>query len=157
MDASDLTVEQRAALLAAGSYVEASPPRERRASSLAKKRLDELCVTALRRPEVEDLLATGNPLDERVKDRTLLAVDVDGEQRYPVFQFHNGAELPHWREICSVFPENAPIVSIAYFMTAPSVDLEICGASVSPVQWLLAGRPSEEVTRLADHAFEIRL
>jgi len=92
-----------------------------------------------------------------VKGRTLLAVDVDGEQRYPEFQFDQGAELPHWREICSAIPENAPIASIAYFITAPSIDLEIGGDAVSPVRWLLAGHPLEEVTRLAHHVFVIRL
>jgi excisionase family DNA binding protein len=88
---------------------------------------------------------------QRLHERTLLAVRSGRAWRLPIFQFADRGELPVWTEVCPALPEAVSPVAVERWLSFPHPDL-VTGEEeipLSPRQWLLEGRPAQDVARLA--------
>jgi hypothetical protein len=88
---------------------------------------------------------------QRLRERSLLGLEYDGERRLPCFQFERKHVLPGLREVIGALPQNLPPLDIAQWFLLPNPDLEDAGQSVplSPRDWLLRGNPVGAVVALA--------
>lgn len=75
----------------------------------------------------------------------LYAVVIDGQRRFPSWQFHDGKQLPGLAEVGRAIPEGLSPNTVAAVMTTPDEWLN----DTSPVQWLAGGgRPDRVVSLL---------
>ena len=88
---------------------------------------------------------------QRLRERSLLGLDYDGERRLPRFQFERKQVLPGLREVIGALPQNLHPLDVAEWFLLPNPDLEDAGQSVplSPRDWLLRGNPVASVVVLA--------
>ena len=86
---------------------------------------------------------------QRLRERTLIGIDYDGERRLPRFQFERRQVLPGLREVIAALPEALNPLDVAQWFLAPNPDLEIGSHEVSPRDWLLKGKPVDAVVALA--------
>lgn len=89
---------------------------------------------------------------QRIRSRSLLALDYEGEWRLPRFQFERQRVLPGLAEVLEALPEDInPLDAVTWFLT-PNVDLnatEVDPIPMSPRAWLLSGATPSIVARLA--------
>jgi len=98
------------------------------------------------------LNVTDARIRQRCIQRSLLGIRVGNTWKLPRFQFTDDGELPGWAQVCVALPETLSPVSLARWLAQPNSDL-ISGKNespVSPLQWLVEGRPPEAVAALAD-------
>jgi hypothetical protein len=90
-------------------------------------------------------------LKERIRERTLIAVDVSArEWLLPNFQFTTSGELRGLRSVVRTIRPGASIIAVVSFFTSPQADLENDeGESMTPVAWLASGRDPNAVRSLA--------
>ncbi len=81
---------------------------------------------------------------QRLIARTLYGVKMDSEWLLPEFQFHEGREVPGLRLVLPHFPADASPVGMRNWLTTASADLD----DLSPLQWLLTGRPAATLIEL---------
>jgi hypothetical protein len=86
---------------------------------------------------------------QRLRERTLVGIDYDGERRLPRFQFERHQVLPGLREVIAALPEGLNPLDVAQWFLAANPDLEAGERTLSPRNWLLQGRPVEAVVELA--------
>ncbi|WP_156479399.1 helix-turn-helix domain-containing protein [Gordonia sp. QH-12] len=152
-----LSIEQEAALRAAGSFVDQMPPIERRASTRTAQRIADLVATVLTAEEAARRLGvTPGHVQQRLRARTLFAMHVGSALRLPAFQFTESDELPGWDRIAPTIPESAHPVSVAGFMNAVHPDLTVAGEPVSPRDWLIGGGSPDHVARMIHAVFVVR-
>lgn len=156
MGENSLTSGDRDVLRAAGSYVRDLPPLESRASTLADNIFASMLATALPRTDALPMLVGEQDIDVRIANRTLLAIEADGEVVFPEVQFANGREIPYWARVCAAFPDSTSVLVRTVFITTASCDLVIAGCQVSPRQWLVSGRAPDAVISLLLHTFDSR-
>ena len=80
----------------------------------------------------------------------VFAFIVDGELRYPVWQFVNDREnpvLPHLAQLVEAFSDDMHPSTILGFMQTPQEDARLNGVQLTPVEWLVRGG---DVQRLVD-------
>lgn len=80
----------------------------------------------------------------------VFAFVVDGELRYPVWQFINDRDnpvLPHLAQLVEAFSDDMHPSSILGFMQTPQADARLNGVQLTPVEWLVRGG---DVRRLVD-------
>jgi len=80
----------------------------------------------------------------------LFAFVIDGELRYPTWQFINGREdsvLPHLAQLVEAFSDDMHPSTILGFMQTPQEDARLNGVQLTPVEWLVRGG---DVQRLVD-------
>ncbi|MBD8612024.1 hypothetical protein IFT77_16150 [Frigoribacterium sp. CFBP 13729] len=80
----------------------------------------------------------------------VFAFIVDGELRYPVWQFVNDREnpvLPHLVQLVEAFSDDMHPSTILGFMQTPQEDAQLNGVQLTPVEWLVRGG---DVQRLVD-------
>ena len=103
---------------------------------------------------------------QRIRARSLIGVEYEGEWRLPRFQFERKNVLPGLAEVLAVLPPGLNPLDLATWFLAPNIDLE-AGAglarvtaathgdkasfALSPRAWLLRGGPPSVVARLAQH------
>ena len=86
---------------------------------------------------------------QRLRERTLVGIDYDGERRLPRFQFERRQVLPGLREVMAALPEGLNPLDVAQWFLAPNPDLEEGDQTFSPRDWLVHGKPVEAVVALA--------
>jgi hypothetical protein len=87
---------------------------------------------------------------QRAVERTLYAVRVDDEWRFPLWQFDDaGQPLPGLGGVVPAFPRDVHPVAVQRFMSEPSPDLEIFDEAVSPIEWLRSGGDPEPIAAVA--------
>ncbi|HRN61790.1 MAG TPA: hypothetical protein PK743_10795 [Luteimonas sp.] len=89
---------------------------------------------------------------QRIRDRTLLAIELNGEKRVPRFQFEGTIEVPGLpRVLAGVDDRVAPLAFAMWFLT-PTPDLAWGedGTSVSPRDWLLRTGDVDPVLALVE-------
>ena len=87
---------------------------------------------------------------QRALERTLYAVRVDDEWRFPRWQFdEDGQPLPGLAGVVPAFPRDVHPVAVQRFMSEPSPDLEILDEAVSPIEWLRSGGDPEPIAAVA--------
>lgn len=80
----------------------------------------------------------------------LFAFVIDGELRYPTWQFTNdklNPVLPHLAQLVEAFSDDMQPSSILGFMQTPQESTQLDGVRLTPVEWLVRGG---EVQRLVD-------
>ena len=86
---------------------------------------------------------------QRLRERTLIGVDYDGERRLPRFQFERHQVLPGLREVIAALPEGLNPLDVAQWFLASNPDLEVGERTLSPRDWLVQGKPVGAVVELA--------
>jgi hypothetical protein len=86
---------------------------------------------------------------QRLRERTLMGIEYDGERRLPRFQFERRQVLPGLREVMAALPEGLNPLDVAQWFLAPNPDLEVGAENLSPREWLLRGKPVDAVAALA--------
>lgn len=88
---------------------------------------------------------------QRLRERSLYGVEYDGEKRLPRFQFERHKVVPGLAEVLAELPRHVSPLDVAEWFLAPNPDLELEGRPMplSPREWLLSGRPVEDVVALA--------
>jgi hypothetical protein len=92
---------------------------------------------------------------QRIRSRSLVGVEYEGEWRLPRFQFERKKVLPGLAEVLAVLPPALNPLDVATWFLAPNIDLEATAGEamtpVSPRAWLLRGDPPGTVAQLARH------
>jgi hypothetical protein len=86
---------------------------------------------------------------QRLRERSLVGIDYDGERRLPRFQFERRQVLPGLREVIAGLPEGLNPLDVAQWFLAPNPDLEEGDQNLSPRDWLVRGRRVDVVAALA--------
>lgn len=141
--ASPLT-EREKALLRRGGVPARSPrldPIQESAARFAGLLAGSLSVQAA----AKVLGVNGSRVRQRLIARTLFGVKLDGEWLVPDFQFHAGREVPGLSRVLPLLPADSGPLAVRNWLTLPCADLE----GLSPIDWLLGGRPASRVADLA--------
>jgi hypothetical protein len=90
---------------------------------------------------------------QRIRERSLFAVEYEAEWRLPRFQFERGKVLPGLAHVLGALPAEMNPLDVATWFLNPNVDLEgeSDGISISPRTWLLRGGAPSVVAKLARH------
>jgi hypothetical protein len=86
---------------------------------------------------------------QRLRERSLMGIDYDGERRLPRFQFERQQVLPGLREVIAALPEALNPLDVAQWFLAANPDLDGRGEIWSPREWLLRGHAVDAVVALA--------
>ena len=88
---------------------------------------------------------------QRLRERSLLGIEYDGERRLPRFQFERTQVLPGLREVIGALPERQNPLDVAEWFLSPNPDLDLQdqGTPLSPREWLLRGESVAAVVKLA--------
>jgi hypothetical protein len=76
---------------------------------------------------------------QRLTKGTLYGKKTGGNWRLPKFQFTSEGQVPGIDQVLLVFPSTLHPVAVQRWFTTPIPDLEVDGATMSPVDWLAAG------------------
>ncbi len=122
----------------------ASQGRVHRENAVAA--VTEMLASSLGYAEVAELLGVNASTVTRAATAgRLYAVIVDGQRRFPSWQFLDGKQLPGFAEIAGAIPDGLSPNTVAAVMTTPDEWLN----DTSPVQWLASGgRPDRVVSLL---------
>jgi hypothetical protein len=97
---------------------------------------------ALTKSEVREMLGVGaSRVRQRVADRSLYAISVGRERRFPALQFHDGEMVPGIGEVLKAMPGDLHPVEVGSWLTNPDPDLASGsdGEALSPREWLISG------------------
>jgi hypothetical protein len=74
-----------------------------------------------------------------------------GERLYPTWQFDGNKIIPHLRALLQELPANIHPLALGRFIASKTPDLEAreLDTDLSPLEWLVAGYPPEDVLALA--------
>ncbi len=88
---------------------------------------------------------------QRLRERSLLGVEYEGEWRLPKFQFERRKVLPGLATVLAALPAEMNALEVAEWFLSRNPDLEIEGKDepLSPRHWLLRGLPPDRVAELA--------
>jgi hypothetical protein len=149
--ASTLTAEEATLLEQGGLDLAAMRPGE--PDILLRTATTLLVIEAKSAPvaEVAKTLSVSRArVRQRAVERTLYAVRVDDEWRFPLWQFDDaGQPLPGLGGVVPAFPRDIHPVAVQRFMSEPSPDLEILDEAVSPIEWLRSGGDPEPIAAVA--------
>ncbi|MGH8729142.1 MAG: hypothetical protein ACREV9_13550 [Burkholderiales bacterium] len=90
---------------------------------------------------------------QRLRERSLVGFEHEGEWRLPRFQFEDSKTLPGLAEVVKALPADLNPLDVAeWFMTSsPDLEDEKSDSMLSPRDWLLSGHALEPVLHLARH------
>lgn len=94
---------------------------------------------------------------QRIRGRSLLGLEYEGEWRLPRFQFERKKVLPGLAEVLAVLPAELNALDVVTWFLAPNIDLDDADAATadtasmpaSPRAWLLRGQSPQRVAQLA--------
>jgi hypothetical protein len=86
---------------------------------------------------------------QRLANRTLYGVRSEDGLKVPRFQFEGGRMLPGLEEVLPLLDNDLHPVAVQNWFTSPNTDLLIDDEAVSPRQWLLSERSTNDVARIA--------
>ncbi len=150
---SALSKGELAALAAVGLSTKPWPP-EQADDPLSQTIVDYVALieTSSSTAEVARMLQVDvSRVRQRLRERSLLGVEYEGEWRLPKFQFERRKVLPGLATVLAALPGELNALEIAEWFLSPNPDLEVEGkdAPLSPRDWLLRGLPPEGVAELA--------
>lgn len=103
--------------------------------------------SGLQAKEVAAMLGVDKSTVSRyVRGGKLYAIDLDGRQRFPLWQFVSDHPLPGLAVVVGAIPEGWGPIPFARFMTTPDEAL----GDLTPVEWLNAGGAPAGVAALLD-------
>ena len=75
---------------------------------------------------------------QRIRDHSLLSLELNGERRVPRFQFEGDVEIPGLSRVLAATAMLSPLAFAMWFLTpTPDLEREPDGAPTSPREWLL--------------------
>lgn len=86
---------------------------------------------------------------QRAQERTLFALRVGEEWRFPRAQFADGMQLHGLAAVVRALPADLHPVAAWRFLNEPDPDLELDGTPVSPVAWLCSGGAADPILAIA--------
>lgn len=89
---------------------------------------------------------------QRIRDRSLLAIELNGEKRVPRFQFEGTVEVPGLARVLAAAGDRMTPLAFAMWFLTPTADLatDEDDAPISPRDWLLRTGDVETVLAIAD-------
>lgn len=87
---------------------------------------------------------------QRIREGSLLAVELNDEKRVPRFQFEGDTEVPGLGKIAKTVVRKMTPLAFALWFTSPSQDLGETDTPVSPRDWLLQTGDVASVLALAE-------
>lgn len=141
--AREFTEEEAEVLERGGLTLE--PYEGRDAASRVAAEYAAMLSLALTEAEAEEMLGVGaSRVRQRVADRSLYAVTVGRERRFPAFQFHDRNLVPGIGEVLKTMPGDLHPLEVETWLTSPDPDLTIGGdgesrETLSPREWLISG------------------
>lgn len=89
---------------------------------------------------------------QRIREGTLLAVELNGEKRVPRFQFERMVEVPGLPKVLATVGDKVSPLAFAMWFLTPTPDLRSGaeGRAVSPRDWLLRTGDVDSVRALAE-------
>lgn len=138
------------------SFGSGQVPKRRRPGGCRSKRwpgATRASADSLKASEVARLLNIGlGRVRQRAAQRSVFVMpSTDRRLWFPRYQFTDDGELPGWAALCRELPEQADSAAVEYFLTRPHPDL--AGGELTPLEWLSAGKPAEDVVVLAELVF----
>ena len=88
---------------------------------------------------------------QRLRERSLFGIEYEGSWRLPRFQFERRRVIPGLAPVLKSLPSDLFPLDVVDWFVLPDSDLELDGDAGpwSPRDWLLSGRPVEDVAILA--------
>jgi hypothetical protein len=88
---------------------------------------------------------------QRLRERSLFGLEYEGTWRLPRFQFERRLVIPGLAPVLKALPPDLlPLDVVDWFLLPePELQLEGDAAPLSPREWLLSGRPTDVVVKLA--------
>ncbi len=89
---------------------------------------------------------------QRIRERSLLAIDVDGEHKIPMVQFERDREIPGLKAVLAALPSGLPALAFASWFVSPKHELaqdDDDATGLSPRDWLLTVGDPEPVVAMA--------
>lgn len=88
---------------------------------------------------------------QRIRDRSLLSLELNGERRVPRFQFEGKVEVPGLSKVLAATANLSPVAFAMWFLTpTPDLELEPDGTPTSPREWLLRTGDIDAVLALTE-------
>lgn len=151
---SALPEAEASALAAVGMR---TTPRTRQAAASARGRYVATFLELFQQADTPAELAEKLGLDpsrirQRIREGTLLAVELNGEKRVPWFQFERGIEVPGLPKLLAAVGDKVSPLAFAMWFLTPTPDFLSAdkGRSVSPREWLLRTGDVDSVLALAE-------
>jgi hypothetical protein len=109
-----------------------------------------LLDNSLSTEETAEMLGTSvEEVMQRLANRMLYGVPSEDGLKVPQFQFEEGRVLPGFEEVLPLLDNDLHPVAVQNWFTNPNTDLLISDEAVSPREWLLSGRSTTDVARIA--------
>lgn len=138
--ARQFTSEEAEVLKRGGLTLEAYEGKDD-ASTQTVERYATMMALALTEDEVQRVLdVKPSRVRQRIADRSLYAIAVGKERRFPQVQFHERDLVPGIGKVLQALPEDLHPVEVESWLTSPNSDLlaneEV---ALSPREWLISG------------------
>lgn len=148
-----LTLGERLALKAVGLVTTVGTARladQARQKSLAEF-FDLVVHRSAKTQEVAALLHVDpSRIRQRIRERSLFAVNVDGQSRIPLTQFEQGAVIPGLIDVLAALPPDMTALEFVGWFELPTADLaDDEDVPQSPREWLLSNGTVAPVIALA--------
>jgi hypothetical protein len=112
------------------------------AATRTAERYATMMSLALTEDEVQQVLGVkSSRVRQRIADRSLYAIAVGKERRFPQVQFHEGDLVPDIGKVLQALPEDLHPVEVESWLMSPDPDLLASeeGEALSPREWLISG------------------
>ncbi len=132
-------------------------PRTRKRAESARVRYASTFIDLFNQSDTAVELSKKLDLDpsrirQRIRERSLLAIELNGEKRVPRFQFEGTVEVPGLAKVLAAVGEQMTPLAFAMWFLTPTADLAVGEdeARISPRDWLLQTGDVDAVLALVD-------
>jgi hypothetical protein len=149
----DFSDAEMAALRGVGAFKDAEPISQD-ADPLIKSQAQYMALLeeSLSAAEAAKLLHVDvSRVRQRLRERSLFGIEHEGSWRLPRFQFERRMVVPGLAQVLKSLPADLFPLDVVDWFALPDSDLQLDddSAPLSPREWLLSGRPVENVVALA--------
>jgi hypothetical protein len=149
--ARQFTSEEAEVLKRGGLTLEAYEGKDDAATRTAE-RYATMMALALTEDEVQKVLGVKpSRVRQRIADRSLYAIAVGKERRFPQVQFHERDLVPGIGRVLQALPEDLHPMEVEDWLTSPNPDLLAGeeGEVLSPREWLIYGGSASPLLPMA--------
>lgn len=151
--ADDFSAAETAALRSVGAYKDEAPMRVED-DPLIKSHAQYMALLeeSLSTAQAAKLLRVDvSRVRQRLRERSLFGIEYEGSWRLPRFQFERRLVIPGLARTLEALPTDLFPLDLVDWFVLPDAELQTDGdpAPFSPREWLLSGRPVDDVVILA--------